>query len=65
MIKVNLTNYSDNELNLIVMNDIDYYDKIDNPKLLLETLYQDFIYTDKQLKVLIDAMREDYEDYNE
>tara|TARA_B110000285_G_scaffold202710_1_gene238219 strand:- start:22 stop:219 length:198 start_codon:yes stop_codon:yes gene_type:complete len=65
MIKVNLTNYSDNELSLLVMNDEDYYIQMENPKLLLETLYQDFIYTDKQLKVLIDTMREDYEDYNE
>tara|TARA_R110000823_G_scaffold310170_1_gene434955 strand:- start:460 stop:657 length:198 start_codon:yes stop_codon:yes gene_type:complete len=65
MIKVNITNYSDNELSLLVMNDEDYYIQMENPKLLLETLYQDFIYTDKQLKVLIDTMREDYEDYNE
>ena len=65
MIKVNLTNYSDNELSLLVMNDEDYYIQMENPKLLLETLYQDFIYTDKQLKVLIDTMREDFEDYNE
>ena len=65
MNKVNITNYSDNELSLLVMNDEDYYIQMENPKLLLETLYQDFIYTDKQLKVLIDTMREDYEDYNE
>ena len=65
MNKVNLTNYSDNELSLLVMNDEDYYIQMENPKLLLETLYQDFIYTDKQLKVLIDTMREDFEDYNE
>ena len=65
MIKVNLKNYSDNELSLLVMNDEDYYIQMENPKLLLETLYQDFIYTDKQLKVLIDTMREDFEDYNE
>jgi len=60
-----ITNYSENELSLLVMNDEDYYIQMENPKLLLETLYQDFIYTDKQLKVLIDTMREDYEDYNE
>lgn len=59
-----ITNYSENELSLLVMNDEDYYIQMENPKLLLETLYQDFIYTDKQLEVLIDTMREDYEDYN-
>ena len=59
-----ITEYSDNELAMQVMNDEHFYIELDNPKLVLALVDEEFIYTDKQKEILIDTMREDYEDYN-
>ena len=52
MFKVNITNHSDNELCLMVMNDEDYYSMLDEPKKLLDLIHQEYTYTDKQLILL-------------
>ena len=59
-----ITEYSDNELAMQVMNDEHFYIELDNPKFVLALVDEEFIYTDKQKEILIDTMREDYEDYN-
>jgi len=59
-----ITEYSDNELAMQVMNDEHFYIELANPKLVLALVDEEFIYTDKQKEILIDTMREDYEDYN-
>tara|TARA_R110000772_G_scaffold261619_1_gene380192 strand:- start:82 stop:297 length:216 start_codon:yes stop_codon:yes gene_type:complete len=59
-----ITEYSDNELAMQVMNDEHFYIELANPKFVLALVDEEFIYTDKQKEILIDTMREDYEDYN-
>ena len=61
--KKDIRKYNDNELALLVMNNEYYYSLLDDIKLLFKLIKQNFIYTDKQQQILIDHIRNDYEDY--
>ena len=52
----NLTNYSDKELYWHVFNDDYFYNELYNPEYVLELVKEEFIYTNAQLKHLINEI---------
>jgi hypothetical protein len=59
--KQNLTNYSDDELSLIVFNDASFYFNR-HRHWFIESLDEFFVYTDEQLEVLKQDIAEDLEE---
>ncbi len=59
-----LTNYSDDELSLVVFNDEYFYTERTNLSFLLALVKEEFIYTDEQLSVLLVDLAQDAEETN-
>jgi len=55
----NITQYSDDELALIVFNDEYFYIERLNRPYLIALIREEIVFTDKQLSVLITALDED------
>ena len=56
----NLKNYSENELSLRVFNDEYFYNERRNSPFLMALIKEQFIYTGRQLEVLLDDLKEDH-----
>mgnify|MGYP001602056454 CR=1 FL=1 len=57
-----LTNYSGDELSLVVFNDEYFYTERTNLSFLLALVKEEFIYTDEQLSVLLVDLAQDAEE---
>ena len=55
----NLTQYTDNELSLMVFNDKYFYNERKNVEYLKALISEEFIYTDEQMRVLDEDLEAD------
>lgn len=55
---IDLTNYSDNELSLQVMNDAYFYNERHHQEFLVALVKEEFFFTDRQLAIMLEDVEQ-------
>lgn len=62
---IDITNYSDNELSLQVMNDLYFYNERHHIEFLVALVKEEFFFTDRQLEVMLEDVKQLIEEETE
>lgn len=55
---IDITNYSDSELSLQVMNDAYFYNERHHTEFLIALVKEEFFFTDKQFEIMLEDVKQ-------